>query len=179
MFARTFIDKPRAESILSKGILPFLWRKKIIKIDLIYIPVFLFNIRCEDSRGRIYDDTISVDGIRGEIAFYTDVEFDQSQSDAKILAEFKVTESEALEIAHDAYRRFLYRSNMKTRNDAVVKYVNPERLFHYPYWIGYYKLKNGYNFDVVDAISGAKQGVKMRPVFIDMLLSATENVPVS
>jgi hypothetical protein len=174
MYAKPFIKKTQAESTLSKKNTLFLGGKKILKIDLVYLPVFLFSVRCEDSRGRVYDDKVSVDGIKGEFAFYKDVEFDSSPSDAKISADFRITESEALEVVRVAYSRYLYKSNMKTRNDAVIKYVNPEEKFYYPYWIGYYKRSNGLDFDVVDAIGGAKQGVKMRPVFIDMLIEAAK-----
>jgi hypothetical protein len=174
MYAKPFINKAQAESTLSKKNTLFLGGKKIIKIDLVYLPVFLFAVKCEDSRGRVYDDIVSVDGIKGEFAFYTDVEFDSSPSDAKIFADFKITESEALEIARVAYSRYLYKSNMKTRNNAVIKSINPREKFHYPYWIGYYKRKNGLDFDVVDAIGGVKQGVRMRPAFINMLIETAK-----
>jgi len=48
--------------------------------------------------------------------------------------------------------------------------LNIEGIVNYPYWIGYYKRKDGVDFDVIDAVSGKKQGAKMKPVFIELLM---------
>jgi hypothetical protein len=37
---------------------------------------------------------------------------------------------------------------------------------YYPFWVGYFKKKKGYDFKALDAVSGEIQGVRMRRVFM-------------
>ena len=43
-------------------------------------------------------------------------------------------------------------------------------MLKYPYWVGYYKRKSGIDFEVIDALNGKKQGAKMKPVFIKLIM---------
>jgi len=51
-----------------------------------------------------------------------------------------------------------------------VKSIQFDKKIHYPYWIGYFHRKGALDFEVVDGISGERQGAKMRPIFVNVLL---------
>jgi hypothetical protein len=52
MYISIKIEQERAEKLLAEknGIWP--GRKRIIKVELIYLPLFIFTIRLEDKKGR-------------------------------------------------------------------------------------------------------------------------------
>jgi hypothetical protein len=175
MVITAVIEKPKAEELLSETNRIWPPRKKIIKVELIYLPLYLFTIKLEDKRGRQYNEMVSVDAIKGEFAFFR--ETDSEQPTNEIINNFscKLTESAARQIASGEYQRFLLKNNLKNSNTSrIINFSEGIRVF-YPYWIGYLKRKNGYDFEVIDAVGGSKQGIKMRPVFIDLILQTSEN----
>jgi hypothetical protein len=175
MFVASVIDRSKAENLLSKTNRLWSSRKKMIKVEIFCLPVYLFTIKLEDNKGRELTDLVSVDGIKGEFAFFKEPDYEGSLFDIKDKFEFILAEKKAREIAMQEYQRFLFKNNLKTRNDVKIIELNPGRQIYYPYWIGYFKRKNGYDFEVIDAVSGSIQGMKMRPVFIDLLLQNSNN----
>ncbi len=167
------ITKQRAEELLSKA--SGLWpsRRKIVKVELFYLPVFIFTIDLEDKKGTHYSDMISVDGIRGEFAFFREDGFDIPREEIATKIEFKLTENIAGKIAINEYQRFIYRKNMRNPNFLKIVSISRAKQFYYPYWIGYFRKSYAYDFDVIDAVGGNRQGVRMRPVFMDLLLEAS------
>jgi hypothetical protein len=67
----------------------------------------------------------------------------------------------------------LLKNNLKNSNTSGITDLSTGVPVYYPYWIGYYKRKKGYDFEVIDAVGGGKQGIKMKPVFIDLILQTT------
>ena len=176
MYVNVKIEKEKAEQLLTKkdGIWPV--RKKIIKVELFYLPLFIFTVTLEDSKGSSYKETISVDGIRGEFAFFMATEYSQPEKEITGKVSFSLTELTARDIALGEYQRFLLKNNLRNSNISVIAGLTTGVQVYYPYWIGYYKRKRGYDFDVIDAVGGGKQGIKMRPVFIDMILKTTNTL---
>jgi hypothetical protein len=54
--------------------------------------------------------------------------------------------------------------------NAVVSSIRFERKIYYPYWIGYFNRKGALDFEVIDGLNAERQGAKMRPVFVNLLL---------
>jgi len=173
MFIASVVSRTKAEDLLTKtkGLLSP--RREMVKIELIYLPVYLFSLKLEDKRNRLLAERISVDGIRGEFAFIKDIDYDSSPPEIKHRFEFSLTEKEAREIANREYQRVLFKDNLKTRNDVRIIEFGPGERIYYPYWVGYFKRKNAYDFNLIDAVDGGKQGMKMRPVFMDLLLQSS------
>lgn len=173
MLITPIIEKQKAEELLSQTNALWPARRKIIKAELIYMPLYLFTIKLEDKKGRQYHEMVSVDGIKGEFAFFRETGYEQPT--IEILNKYccKLTELTARRIASGEYQRFLLKNNLKNSNTSeIIHFSQGVRVF-YPYWIGYLKRKNGYDFEVIDAVGGGKQGIKMRPVFIDLILQTT------
>jgi hypothetical protein len=173
MYISIKIEQERAEKLLAEknGIWP--GRKRIIKVELIYLPLFIFTIRLEDKKGRQFHETISVDGIKGEFAFFRGTDYNHPGKDIAGTVSFTLTEQIARNIALGEYQRLLLKNNLKNSNTSGITDLSTGVPVYYPYWIGYYKRKKGYDFEVIDAVGGGKQGIKMKPVFIDLILQTT------
>lgn len=169
------IEKNQAEESLSRtnGLWPS--KRKIIKVELFYLPVFQFTIKLENKRKNQFSELVSVDGIRGEFAFFLESEYVRPGSEIINKFDFKLTESMASEIAIKEYQRLIYKNNLKNSNFTTIKGISQGIKVYYPYWVGYFRHKIGYDFDAMDAVGGNKPGIKMRPVFMDLLLQASSN----
>jgi len=170
MFISVIIEKHKAEEILcqTNGLWPA--RRKMIKVELFYLPMYIFTIQLEDKKGRHNHDLVSVDGIKGEFAFFRETDYDEETKEKTDQFSWKLTEPKAREIAMGEYQRFLLKNNLKNSNFSGIANFSSGVQAYYPYWLGYFRRRNGYDFEAIDAVGGSKQGIKMRPVFIDLIL---------
>jgi len=173
MFIASLLSSRQAEDKLSDKSAFWFFRKKIIKVELIYLPMYLFSVKLEDTKGHIYSDKVSIDGIKGEFASFIEPEY-KNRPEVKAISDFVLTEEEAKKVAEDEYSRYLFENNLKTQNKVRVTDLSPGIKIFYPFWIGYFKRQKAYDFNVIDAVNGSKQGVKMRPVFIELLLRISD-----
>ena len=109
---------------------------------------------------------ISVDGLVGTFAFFDRKGLEFSQEGEGLVPRFELDEEQALEIALDEYRRHLLHQGLKRRKKASIQNVIHIEKIYYPYWVAYFSKGEGYDFDAIDSVSGARQGVKMRAAFI-------------
>jgi hypothetical protein len=170
MYIPSIIEKPEAEELLCQPDGIWLPKRKVIKVELLYLPMYLFNVKLEDRNGRKNQDIVSVDGIKGEFSFFRETDYQDQTKEKRDIFIWKLTEAMAREIAMKEYQRILLKINLRNSNTNVIISFSHGVQAYYPYWIGYYKRRKGFDFDVIDAVGGDKQGVKMRPVFIDLIL---------
>jgi hypothetical protein len=83
---------------------------------------------------------------------------------------FVLTPEEALKKGIPAYKRELFKRSLKFNQVVESTTFEMKDRFYYPYWIGYFKRAGSYDFDVLDAVNGERQGVRLKPVFIDALM---------
>jgi hypothetical protein len=175
MILAPVLNKLHAESILSKRKRFWISGKKPVKIELINLPVYLFNFILEDKNGKAASDKISVDGIKGEFAFFRDDKFEESENDILPCPEFILSADEALAIAIRDYKRILFRNNLKTGGNAKITSVSHGQKIYYPFWIGYFRTSSGFDFKALDALDGTLQGPKMNPVFSNLIIKKSKN----
>jgi hypothetical protein len=171
MITDSLITRELALEILSgqKGV--FLRRrKKILKAELLYLPVYLFNITTEDFRNKVHSQAVAVDGLLGEYAIYEAAETSDQAVNTHESISFQLDEQAARTIAESEFRRILLRHNMRNTKKIRIIGCSEGRQIYYPYWIGYYKRGHGYDFVAIDGVSGEMQGVRMKPVLISLLL---------
>ena len=84
--------------------------------------------------------------------------------------DFKISQQEAEKFALEDYKRELLKHSLKKKVDVTVKSIQFDKEIHYPYWIGYFFRRGALDFEVVDGISAERQGAKMRPIFVNLLL---------
>jgi len=85
--------------------------------------------------------------------------------------DFELSSSDAAKMALDQYKGILLEHGLRTRSHPHAKEISEGKKIYYPFWIGYFKKKKGYDFKALDAVSGEIQGIKMRRVFIKALRS--------
>ncbi len=172
MYIRPLIGREQAQALLAKPPRPLARKRRILKAELFYLPCYLFNATVEKRDGSSNCGQICVDAVRGSFAFFLGAESDPSPLEPYRTSAFLLSIDAARGLGLDGYRRHLLLQSLKRREEASLGSFEFDREIYYPYWIGYFPRKNGFDFEAVDALSGQRQGVKMREVFIAALLQA-------
>ena len=171
MYVIPQIDHHKALKLLARPPRPLARKRKILKAELVYMPNFIFIVEIERKKTRIAESKISVDGIEGAFALYKDVPTTEEAPKSVKCPDFVISREDAQAIGLDEFRRFLLRHSLHRKEKAVVKSIRFDKEVYYPFWVGYFHRKEAYDFEVIDAVSGQRQGVKMKPVFIKALLA--------
>jgi hypothetical protein len=135
------------------------------KLELVYIPHYIFALELTTRNG-LRKVMISVDGIMGSFAVFNLENVQFSQQALSETFEFVLPEAEARERALFEYRRVLLGYSLKRHDLVSVNKIIDCHYVHYPFWVGYFLKRNRYDFAAIDGLSGQKQGVKMRKVFL-------------
>ena len=115
--------------------------------------------------------SLSVDGLLGHVVLYADnsLNFEKELKIAALVCDFEISASDAAQKALQQFKGILMEHGLRTRSSPNAKEISEGQKIFYPFWIGYFKNKQGYNFKAVDAVSGEIQGVRMRRIFIRTL----------
>lgn len=162
------IDKGIAVEVLQKRENIFQKKKNICHSYLIYLPYYLFSFNIYLTGGKVENSFVCVDLIGGECAHLKDkTNFVQENKAAGFNS--VISENEAEEKA----RKFII-NEILHKKKKYLKFLTMEAklesVLEYPYWIGYYQKKDGIDFNVIDGITGQKQGPKMKTIFIKFLM---------
>jgi hypothetical protein len=170
MFVIPKIDKSQALIELSKKPRPLTRKRKIIKVELLYVPCYIFTVQIVTNKGNQSSEQVCIDGVQGLFAFFKGAEFEKSAHSSARTYDFKISQSKAESFALEQYKRQLLKHSLKKKVQATVDSIQFDKKIYYPYWIGYFRRKRALDFDVIDGISGVKQGAKMKPLFMTLLL---------
>jgi len=160
------ISCDEAQIFLSKKLF---FKKKIVHAELIYIPGYMFSVSCSHIKKNHLN--VFVDSIIGEFALLSSKNqfFDYIIQKEKILREIPIDQAREIAV-NEMKRMFLWRS-LKTKKKIPMDIITDSDFLMYPYWIGYFKKKEKIDFQAIDAVSGKEQGAKMKPLFIQYLIS--------
>jgi hypothetical protein len=173
MFIRPKISQQQAENIFStrKSSFPLVSklfpRKSQIsteRLEVLYLPFYLFDVLVEKE-----EVTLSVDGLLGHAVLYAEGSLDVEKEAKTPTCDFEISSSDAAKMALDQYKGILLEHGLRTRSHHQAEEISKERKIYYPFWVGYFKKKKGYDFKALDAVSGEVQGIKMRRVFVRAL----------
>lgn len=171
MYAQYQIDKEAAKIRLEAPPRPLAKKRHILKVDLFYLPNYIFYLQILHKNTTLSKAKIIVDGIEGVYATYRDTSLNESPELPSRLIKSKLSMEEAEKSGLEEFRRYLLRFSLKKKSISEIKSCEFEQEIYYPYWVGYFNRKSGYDFDVIDGISGQRQGAKMKPVFMQALLA--------
>jgi hypothetical protein len=184
MFIKSRISQQQAENIFStkKSSLSLISklfpRKSQIspeRLEVLNLPFYLFDVLVKkEVKGRENTPasqqhvTLSVDGLLGHAVLYAEDTLDIENDPKTPLpsCDFEISSSVAAKMAFDQYKGILLEHGLRTRSHPKAEEISEGRKICYPFWIGYFKKKKGYDFRALDAVSGEIQGVRMRRVFI-------------
>ncbi len=187
MFVKPKISQQQAEHLFStnKSALSLLTRlfsrKNLIlphRIEVLYLPFYLFDVMVEKENGgqkNIHRNqqqvTLSADGLLGHVVFYAEegLDVDNDPKKPALTCDFEISSSAAAKIALDKFKDILLEHGLRTRSHLDAREISEGKRIFYPFWIGYFKKKKGYDFKAMDAVSGELQDVRMRRVFVRAL----------
>jgi hypothetical protein len=187
MFIQPKISREQAESIFAAKKSSFSWASKLVKqknkvspvrLEVLYLPFYLFDVQVEkEIKGKKTGDVsthnviLTVDGLLGHAVLYGGKALDAENGREMIVpaCDFEISAEDASKMALDQYKGILLEHGLRTRSHPIAESISEGRKIYYPFWIGYFKKKKGYDFRALDAVSGEIQGIKMRRVFIKAL----------
>ena len=187
MYVQPKIAEQQAKNIFSakKSLLPviskLLSRNSLIfpeRIEVVYLPFYLFEVWVKkEKKGQKNTQkgqqkiTLSVDGLLGHAVLFAGdaLEAGKDPGISAPACDFAISSSDATKTALDQYKGVLLEHGLRTRSHPHAEDISEGRKIYYPFWIGYYKKKKGYDFKALDAVSGEIQGIKMRRLFINAL----------
>ena len=173
-YVRPRLSEAEARTRLqARTLFSWLFPRKIGKVELCYLPHYCFQV-VVDWRGRGETVEAAVDAVLGHFAFW------QSQGlklmpaqDLGFEIPFLISEVEAKHKLTEQYRWVLISRGLKLGRRFKLKEIRPGTRTYYPFWAGYYQARNQWNFEIVDAVTGMRQGGKVRDAF----LAAWKTVP--
>jgi hypothetical protein len=148
------------------------------KLEIMYLPFYLFDVLVEkESKDqkksfspRQYV-TLSVDGLLGHAVLYTHdaLDIEKNLESPTPACDFGIASAVAARAALNQYKGILLEHGMRTRSQSYATKISEGKKIYYPFWVGYFKKKRGYDFKALDAVSGEIQGVRMRKLFMNAL----------
>jgi hypothetical protein len=187
MFVKPKISRQQAENIFAaqKSTKSFLSRltghknhRLPVRLEVVYLPFYLFDIQVEkESKGRIAELTptqtviLSVDGLLGDAVLYAGSALEEEGVQEMIVpaCDFAISSADAAQKAMSQYKGILLEHGLRTRSHPTAEAISGGKKIYFPFWIGYFRKKKGYDFKALDAVSGEIQGIKMRRLLIRAL----------
>ncbi len=166
MIVSTVITKNNAEIEISKRENIFGRRKKVSNSELVYLGYYLFEIKSL-VKGKTKVGYAGVDLISGQFAIMNLQNINYESDSKECIPKKYFSKDKAEQIVR---KNVIYNSFSKPKIKSEDIKINFIGIIQYPYWIGYFKRKVGYDFDVIDAVNGKKQGAKMKSTFIKLIL---------
>jgi hypothetical protein len=170
LFVIPQIEKSSALIHLAKQPRPLSRKRKIIKAEVLYLPYYIFTVQIESSKKGVSSEQVCIDGIQGQFAFFKGGQFTEENFVKSRVYDFGISQIEAKKRAFEDYKRELLKQSLRKKVDVTVKSIQFEKKIYYPFWIGYFHRKGALDFEAIDAISAERQGAKMRPIFVNVLL---------
>jgi hypothetical protein len=189
MFIEPKISRQQAENlfVIKKSSLSLIFKlfsgKSQIspeRMEVLYLPFYLFDVLVEkEEKGQKNTApsqqhvTLSVDGLLGHAVLYAEdaLDIEKDPKTPTPSCDFEISSSTAAKMALSQYKGILLEHGLRTRSHPRAEEISEGRKIYYPFWVGYFKKKRGYDFKALDAVSGEIQGVRMRRVFINALKS--------
>jgi hypothetical protein len=177
MYVIPEISKEEAENILSqkRTFLPIRFRKKTVplkRVELIHLPFYLFDVmvvgqtEIEKQKEKV---TISLDGLVGDNLFFVGGNIKYRENVDNPVCPFVLSQSEAQQAAMDKYKWQRLEQGLRMKQKYIPGEIIEVRKIFYPFWVGYFQRGKGYDFKLMDGVSGEVQGIRMRKVFLKAL----------
>ena len=161
------ISKEDVENILSRKSSILLKknlrdRTTLKRIELVYLPFFLFDMM----QAGIHKGRICVDGLIGNAFFSVQNDLLTTEKLDVSLCPFVLSPSEGEACVRGWWQGVTLEQGLRRKRPTSGTSIGSHRKMYYPFWVGYFEKKNAYDFQAVDAVTGDKQGVRMRKVFL-------------
>jgi hypothetical protein len=160
------VNQKEALHILRKQKGFFSRKRELIKLESVFLPIYIFNVVTEDKKGKRIIHEVAVDAVEGQFALILTAPLRKNMNAGFSILPFSLNPFTAADIAKGEFRNHMFRF----RPGILIKDVSLCAESWYPYWIGYYKSKKGFFFEAIDGCNGKFQGVKMKSLFSKVVL---------
>lgn len=170
--AALYYIRPRLDEATARTRLPFrplrlLFRKiPLSRVELVYLPHYQWKLVVG---GRSKEEAVSalVDAVAGHLAFFQEEGLEISAAEEREFEiPFLLSPAEAEQSLHEQYRWTLIAGALKSGERYELKSVSLERRIYYPFWAGYYQVAGKFRFELLDGVTGMRQGGKVREAFL-------------
>ena len=107
-----------------------------------------------------------MDGLIGHAFFSVTDELRTTEKQDAPLCPFVLSPSEGEERVQAWWQGVTLEQGLRRKHPIPETSIGSHRRMYYPFWVGYFATKDAYDFRAVDAVTGDKQGVRMRKVFL-------------
>ena len=137
------------------------------RVEMIYVPHYLFRVTLttRSSEG----EYLAIDAIHGLFSYYNSQDTQDSPNREATVFAFQLDRETAQARGLSAYSRAVYQVSLKSGGRLEIKDVVFEKRMYFPYWVGYFSAKGRISFSTIDAVSGAEQGSKFKPIILQGL----------
>ena len=135
------------------------------RTELLFLPYYCFDVELSGS-GNGQTVRVAVDGLSGDAVFFITRELEFTSLEDQQSCDFEISAHDAQEIAADQYKRMLLEHGLRNKTATTVHGISDADRTLYPFWVGFFRKGNTYDFKALDAVSGEVQGVRMRKVFL-------------
>jgi len=157
------IDESRVRKNFQRGL--FNRKKEIVRVEINYLPCFLFELYLKSKRGMKAIQVIC-DSIRGKVRRMrwpqplTSSSFDSQET--------FLDEAAALARVKEEFRWLSFRFGLRMQNKYSLESVISLGKIGYPFWVIYYKRNGNYNFSICDGLSGKKEDLFAKEIFLEL-----------
>jgi hypothetical protein len=102
----------------------------------------------------------------GDVVFFLTRRLEFTSYEDQLACDFEISARDAKAIASDQYKRMLLEHGLRNKTATTVVDISDAERMLYPFWVGYLRKGDSYDFRALDAASGEAQGVRMRKVFL-------------
>ncbi|NQT83082.1 hypothetical protein HQ563_08665 [bacterium] len=140
-------------------------KREMKKMELLYLPYYVHRVVISQ-RDDQHEIIACTDGISNIFSFFDAKQMEFCNEASGEVFDFLVSAEEARRACRESLRWHLVRQGLRLKVKASVKEIREVREIHYPYWVGYFRGGDGYDFRAADAVTGETQGVRMRETFL-------------
>ena len=138
------------------------------RVELIYLPFYLFEV-VSSSEERKQEVMVCLDGLLGDNLFFFRENMAYKDKVEQPVCPFILTPAEAQQKAADKYKWLQLEHKLRIKQEFKMGEISEGKRIFYPFWVGYFERGKGYDFKIMDAVSGEVQGIRMRKVFLKAL----------
>ena len=164
---RPVLSKQEAENKLRlRSPLPPFGKIRFDKIELSYLPHYLFDVTVEWKAEREVARA-AVDAVLGHFAMWRpgDLEMEDAQG-PEFEIPFIIPRDEAREKLLAQYRWLLISTALKLRKRFRIIQTIPGPRLYYPFYTAYHRARGQWKFEACDAVSGMRQGGKVKDALL-------------
>jgi len=138
----------------------------------VHFPFYCFALQVED-RGSVREVWAGADGVLGTLVLLEKSRLQLSERDQTPEFPFLLSRSEARAKVEADYRWILYRAKLKRYPCRLLSLDEGDELW-YPYWVGYFRVRGRWDFEVLDAVTGLPVGGPLRLAFLRGLVAGAQ-----